>query len=315
MARADTATASARAYISLDALMRLRGHARGFSLLPRQPPGGALAGRHSSRLRGRGLDFMELRRYQDGDDVRAMDWLSTARLRAPHVRIYAEERDRVVLLVVDQRLTMFFGSRRATKSVVAAEIAALAAWRVIKAGDRVAALVFDDQERVIVHPSRRVATVQHLLGEVVRLNAGLRASAGEPNAAMLNHALAEAARLATHDWLVVLISDASGADASTAQWVSRIGAHNDVVAVFVSDPLEARLPALGSVVLAQGAARLSVDTDSTRLRQGHAEDFATRQDRIHSFGRHRAIPVLDVRTDADVATQIRMALHPGTVTS
>jgi uncharacterized protein (DUF58 family) len=301
----------ARAYVSLDELMRLRGHARGFSLLPHQPPGGALAGRHTSRLRGRGLDFMELRRYQDGDDIRAMDWLATARLRVPHVRVYAEERDRVVLLVVDQRLTMFFGSRRATKSVVAAEIAALAVWRVVKAGDRIAALIFDDRERVVVRPSRRLATVQHVLSEITRLNTGLHAAAGAPDPAMLNHALGEAARLATHDWLVVLISDANGADATTAQWVSRIGAHNDVIAIFVSDPLEAALPPLGMVVVAQGEARLSVDTGSAQLRQGHAEDFATRRDRIRSFGRHRAIPVLDVRTDADVATQIRMALHPG----
>jgi hypothetical protein len=150
---------------------------------------------------------------------------------------------------------------------------------------------------------------------VARLNADLHAAAGAPNPAMLNHALGEAARLATHDWLVVLISDANGADAATAQWVSRISAHNDVIAIFVSDPLEAALPPLGMVVLAQGADRLSVDTSSARLRQEHAEDFATRRDRIRSFGRHRAIPVLDVRTDGDAAAQIRMALHPGTATA
>src|SRR6185437_2499814 len=113
MVRTDRGSA-ARAYVSLDELMRLRDHARGFSLLPHQPRGGALAGRHGSRLRGRGLDFAELRRYQDGDDIRAIDWLATARLRAPQVRIYAEERDRVTLLIVDQRITMFFGSQRAS---------------------------------------------------------------------------------------------------------------------------------------------------------------------------------------------------------
>lgn len=301
----------ARAYVSLDALMRLRGHARGFSLLPHQPPGGALAGRHFSRLRGRGLDFAELRHYQDGDDIRAMDWLATARTRSPHVRLYTEERDRVVLLVVDQRLTMFFGSQRATKSVVAAEIAALAAWRVARAGDRIAALVFDDGERALVRPARGPVTVQRVLSEIVRLNRRLTAAGDAAAPGMLNRVLGEAARLATHDWLVVLISDAYGADAATASLVSTLGAHNDVIAVLVSDPLEARLPALGPVVVAEGAARLAVDTGSARLRQRHATDFASRRDLIRSFGRHRSIPVLDISTDADVASQIRAALHPG----
>ncbi len=313
MARRDAQTPPGRAYISLDELMRLRGRARGFSLLPHQPPGGALAGRHTSRLRGRGLDFAELRRYQDGDDIRAMDWLATARLRAPQVRVYSEERDRVVLLVVDQRMTMFFGSRRATKSVAAAECAAIAAWRVEKAGDRVAAIVFNDSEHVVVRPQRRAANVQRVLSEIARMNTGLRADADAPALSMLNRVLGDAARLASHDWLVVLISDAAGADETTRRLVSGINAHNDVIGVFIYDPLEAALPAIGPAVVAEGAARLSIDTGSSRLRRGHAESFAGRHERIRTFGRHRAIPVLDVSTDQDVAVQIRAALHPGAV--
>lgn len=302
----------ARAYATLDELMRLRGHARGFSLLPHQPPGGALAGRHGSRLRGRGLDFAELRRYQEGDDIRAMDWLATARTRAPHVRLYAEERDRVVLLIVDQRMTMFFGSRRATKAVVAAEAAALAAWRVIKAGDRIAALLFDDTERVVLRPSRRVTAVQRTLSEIVRLNNRQNARLGPADPAMLNRALGEAARMAPHDWLVVLISDGFGSNESTAARVSALAAHNDVVAVFVCDALEAELPALGQVVVADGANRLTVDSDRARLRRDYAADFATRRERVRAYGRHRSIPVLDISTAGDVAGQIRGALHPHT---
>src|SRR5579871_4590516 len=104
-------TVTARVYVTLVDLIRLKGHAKGFSFLPRQPVQSILAGRHASKLRGRGLDFEELRHYQDGDDPRAMDWLATARLNAPYVRVYTEERDRAVLLLIDQRLSMFFGSR------------------------------------------------------------------------------------------------------------------------------------------------------------------------------------------------------------
>ena len=110
---------------TLDELILLKADARGFCFLPRQPVHSLLAGRHASRLRGRGLAFEELRHYRQGDDVRTIDWKATARLRSPHVRVYNEERERPVLLVVDQRRPMFFGSRRAMKSVAAAEVAAL----------------------------------------------------------------------------------------------------------------------------------------------------------------------------------------------
>jgi uncharacterized protein (DUF58 family) len=300
---------AARAHATLKELMRLRGRVHGFSLLPHQPPGGALAGRHTSRLRGRGLDFVELRRYQDGDDVRAIDWPATARQRAPYVRVHAEERDRAALLVVDQRLSMFFGSRRATKSVAAAEVAALAVWRIERAGDRIGAIVFDDNECASVRPARGQIAGQRVLSEIVRLNSRLRADGGASNPDALNRALAEAAKFATHDWLVVLISDAAGADATTTRLVSTIAVHNDVFAIFIFDPLEATLPALGPVVVAEGTTRLAVDTNATSLRKGFAQDFATRRAAVANFCRHRALPVIEVRTDADPGAQIRAALQ------
>ncbi|HEX5788874.1 MAG TPA: DUF58 domain-containing protein, partial [Woeseiaceae bacterium] len=90
-------------YTSLADLVALRHSARGFSFLPRQPVHSLLAGRHASRLRGRGLNFEEIRRYQAGDDIRLIDWNVTARTRKTHSRVFTEERERTTLLVVDQR--------------------------------------------------------------------------------------------------------------------------------------------------------------------------------------------------------------------
>ena len=167
--RSDGPPPSARVRVTLDDLVRLKGRAKGFSFLPRQPVHSVLAGRHGSRLRGRGLDFEELRHYQYGDDPRSMDWLATARLGAPYVRVFTEERDREVLLLVDQRLTMFFGSRRAMKSVAAAEVAALAAWRVTALGDRIGALVFSDDDILEFLPGARSPAVMRILKGIVTL--------------------------------------------------------------------------------------------------------------------------------------------------
>src|SRR5882672_1009364 len=125
----QTSDASDRGvYTSVAELAELEASARDFSFLRRQPVHSLLSGRHASRVRGRGLAFEELRKYLPGDDIRAMDWHVTARMGEPFVRVYTEEKDRSAYLVVDQRIEMFFGTRRAMKSVTAAEIAALSAW-------------------------------------------------------------------------------------------------------------------------------------------------------------------------------------------
>src|ERR1700754_2540097 len=131
-------------YVTLEELTALRTQSRGFSLLPRQPIHSLLAGQHASRLRGRGLNFEEIRRYQPGDDVRQIDWKAALRTRKTHWRVYTEEKERCVVLIVDQRFSRFFASVRNMKSVTAAEAAALAAWRVVDQKDRVGALVFND---------------------------------------------------------------------------------------------------------------------------------------------------------------------------
>lgn len=300
---------SARAHVSVEGLVRLRHGSHGFTLLPRQPVHSILTGRHASRLRGRGLNFEELRHYRQGDDIRTMDWLATARLRSPHVRVYSEERDRPVLLVVDQRLSMFFGSRGAMKSVVAAEVAALAAWRVTDSGDRIGAIVFDDAQVVEIRPQSRSRGTLRILGTVARMNQALSVEARTaPDPGMLNEALQHADRLATHDWLVCLVTDAAGADAETVRLVTRLTAHNDVMTGFIYDPLEAELPDLGRVAVEEGGRQLAVDTGRTRLRRDFAEAFSSRLEAVERFSRSRTIPVLRIRTDRDPADQIRTIL-------
>jgi len=114
-----------RVYADIDELVRLQFKAQGFSFLPRQPVHSILFGRHASRLRGRGLNFEELRRYVPGDDIRNVDWKATARAGEPNVRVFTEEKDRPMWLVVNQTQSMFFGSNERMKSVSAAEVVAL----------------------------------------------------------------------------------------------------------------------------------------------------------------------------------------------
>src|SRR5262244_1272240 len=142
---ADVTQKTPGVYVDLEEMIALEYRSRKVSFLPRQPVHSLLSGRFASRMRGRGLNFEEIRDYRSGDDVRQIDWKVTARLQKPHVRVFNEERDRPALLIVDQRLAMFFGSRYAMKSVTAAQAAAIGAWRVLGVGDRVGAVVFNDR--------------------------------------------------------------------------------------------------------------------------------------------------------------------------
>lgn len=299
----------ARVHVTLDELLRLRHRAKGFSFLPKQPVHSLLAGRHASRLRGRGLEFEELRHYYEGDDVRAIDWPATARLGSPHVRVFTEERDRPVLLLVDQRLGMFFGSRLAMKAVVAADAAALAAWRVTSLGDRVGAIVFSESGMDEIRPRSRNAAVAPILDAIVRRNQALRADDPRPaDPALLNEALRKASKLMLHDGLITLITDAYGANAETVQLVTEITAHNDVLTIFISDPLEAELPELGRTVVAQANRQMDIDMSGRDLRTRFAAGFTERREAIERFSRRRAIPVLPLSTARDTAEQLRELL-------
>ena len=288
--------------------MRIRFRARDFSFQPRQPVTSVLSGRYGSRLRGRGLDFEELRRYQPGDDVRTMDWRVTARTRSPHVRVFSEEKDRAVLLVVDQRLNMFFGTRDRLKSVTAAELAALGGWRALDVGDRIGAVLFNDERLVELRPERSEKSQMAILHGLIGMNHALRAdSRVTPAPDMLNRALERALRLAPHDVLVVIVSDFFGVDARTERLTARIAAHNDILGVLVHDPMRVE-PAAELLRVGDGSRQAEIDLRDARLRERLVADYLDEQRRITRFLRRLSAPLLMVSNEGDVIEQVRRLL-------
>ncbi len=295
-------------YANLDDLIRIQFKARNFSFLPQQPVSSVLSGRYASRLRGRGLNFEEIRRYLPGDDIRTMDWKVTARTRSPHVRVYTEEKDRAVVLVVDQRINMFFGTRDKLKSVTAAQLAALGAWRAVDVGDRVGAVVFNDTELVETQPQRSQKTVMSILGTVVRMNHALQADASdEPNPDMLNRALEKALQLAPHDALVVMISDYFGVDEQTERLVARMAEHNDVLALLVHDPIRLK-PAEQKLTVSDGSLQMEIDFSRKKVREMITGNYGEEQQRIKRFLNRLAAPLLLVSNEGDVVDQVRRLL-------
>ncbi|WP_376843044.1 DUF58 domain-containing protein [Bordetella pertussis] len=293
----------------LPELMALEEAVGGLSFVAGQPLGSVLAGLHGSRLRGRGLDFAELRRYVPGDDLRQLDPRASLRYGKPYVRAYTEERDRPAMIVADQRMSMYFGSVHAFKCAVAARLAALAAWTAYRGGDRVGGLVFDDDGVRAFKPLRSRDRVQALLAEVARANSGLSAGRPErPAGAGLNAALRGALAHAPHDCLVCIVSDFAGADAETLRTLRLLARHNDVVAMLVFDPMAQDLPRRGRLVVTQGELQLEIAVGRQRERQPLADFFSGRLREVADLLRRSRVPLLSIDTAEDEVVQLRRAL-------
>jgi len=289
----DTATRT-----SLDELISLRGASgrtpsrtlRGMTGLP---------GQANTRLRGRGLDFDEMRPYAEGDDVRHIDWNVTARTGRPHTRLYREERERSLTLCLDLRRSMFTGSAR-LKAVVACEIAASILWRVAANGDRSSAMAFDDRDTQASRPAPRERGVLDGLALIDKMfQAGrncVQQSISCPGS--LASVLASINRMHRHGGMTLLLSDCDQLDAAAMEEIAVAGLRQRLVVMRLLDPLEQTGPPAGIYRYngPTGSSRVSVNDKAVgalqaRLRRRNDEMAA-------AFARH-AIPYLATPTTLD----------------
>ena len=296
-------------YVSLAQLMALEFKARDLSFLARQPQGSILAGNHASRLRGRGLNFDELRRYQPGDDLRHLDWRASLRTGKPVVRTFTEERDRPALILVDQRMSMFFGSQRSFKSVIAAELGALAAWMVFNAGDRVGGLVFNDLRIEAIAPLRSPKRVEALCSRIAEQNQQLNAA--NPDAEgedQLDKVLQHCLAVAGHDHLICVISDFAGAGDRTLQLMRQLAAHNDVIAMQVYDPLALNLPKNGRLLITQGQLQVELAVEQRSVHQPLGDFLSGRFKDVATLLRRSQVPLMMFSTATEAQEQLRVEL-------
>lgn len=295
-----------RIHVTRAQLRALEFKARKLRFLPRQPASSVLNGRHASRLRGRGLNFEELRGYLPGDDPRSIDWKVTARTGEPHVRVYSEERDRPAFILVDQRMSMFFGTRHNMKSVTAAEAAAVAAFRILDQGDRVGGIVFCDEVISEVRPQRSRKAIDQLLLAIERANGLLHADAPVKEAPLpLNTPLRSLARIAKRDHLVIVISDFDGIDDKTSDLVGRISKHNDLILCPVTDPVSTDVPTDMTLAVSDGQLQVVLDTRDGKTHQQLQNYASGRLAAIMEWQRKFGVPVLPLSAGGDTVSQIQ----------
>jgi uncharacterized protein (DUF58 family) len=284
------------AYVDLTTLIELRFPARQLRLGRPKRALTALTGPNKSNFRGRGIDFEEVRNYQSGDDIRSIDWRVTARTGTAHTKLFREERERPVLLVVDQRNSQFFGSRYCFKSVLAAHLASLLAWSALDAGDRVGALLFNGRQHRDIRPRRSRRTVLAVLSELVSYNRALPLDDGAFDESFADM-LVVLRRVARPGSSVYLISDFHGASAPRArEHLYQLARHTEITALACGDPLEASLPRAGTYAVTNGRERIRLNTADPRLRAAFERQARGRGESLADDLQRLGIPLLRVST-------------------
>ncbi len=284
------------AYVDLDSLLALRHKAMTAQPASSSRVVGNRAGLKLSKIKGRGVDFSEVRAYQPGDDIRAIDWRVTARKNKPHTKIFREERERPTLIVVDQTQQMFFGSKIRLKSVACAELAARIAWQNLAAGDRVGGVVIGNQQQAVHRPYRTPKAVARFLNEVATFNQML-VPGNTDGSASVNEGMLRLRRLTRTNFRIFVLSDFSSELSDWQQHVHQLARHNQVVLVHIHDPLEQHLPPADHYAVTDGQSRLQFYTGERNLREKYAHRFAQRTERIKQLCNHDAMTYVGIQTD------------------
>ena len=263
-------------------------------------------GGYRSPFRGRGMEFDEVRAYQPGDDIRTIDWRVTARTGRTHTKLFQEERERPVLVLMDARAFMRFGTRACFKSVLAAKAAAVLAWTSMDGGDRVGGLLVTPYALKVFSAERsrsRVLGFVKGMAEATQVGFGAEPPEAEPSLAEAFARLRHAARPGT---LVFIVSDFHDFDGEAAKELNRLSHHAHITNVFIYDALEAATPARGAYPVSDGEAVATLEADRDAVRQAYARRFAMRREAVEEAARSRGMSFLMLRTGDDPAE----ALHP-----
>jgi len=258
----------------------------------------SLAGQYHSVFKGQGMNFDEVREYQPGDDVRAIDWNVTARMNHPFIKKFVEERELTLMLVVDVSGSGLFGSRGQSKRELAAEIASVLAFSAIRNNDKVGLLLFTDEVEKFIPPRKGRGHVLRVIREVLFFEPKRRGTD-------LVSALEFMGEVLPHKAIAVVISDfilpdGSGILHKLAQTALRVAnRRHDVVAVQIADRFETELPALGRLILedAETGEILEINTGNS----GSRDAFTLRQQKqlaeLARQFRSSGIDSIQLRTD------------------
>lgn len=291
--------------VTIVELLRLRGLAESLGLSSHRIVTQNMIGAHASAIRGRGVEFDEVRLYQPGDDIQRIDWRVTSRTGTPHTKLFKEERQRPVQLVIDQRSSMFFGSQIAFKSVVAARLGALCAWGALAHQDRVGGVIIGETHsqffKALSGKRGVLRIVQALTAFSQRLTTNNQSSSSQLR---LNAILKELVVAVHPGSLIILASDFYDYNQKTLHYLSLLRRHCDLLCFKIHDPIEKKLPPADLYGVSDGTRELVIDTRFASLRKKFEDDFQVQARKIYQECAQIGVPLIEIATDDDLGRKL-----------
>jgi uncharacterized protein (DUF58 family) len=288
--------------VTLEQLVKLRYLACELNNLQHKKLHTSQQGNYLSPFRGRGMDYAESRIYAPGDDIRTMDWRVTARTGKPHSKIYQQERERPIYLIVDFNTSMFFGTRVVFKSVLAAQAAAIIAWSAVKNGDRVGA-VLPGKQQTVLSPRSKAHGIISLLNHLAN-----HTNPHENNYADgLQQALKKILHIGKPGSIIYVVSDFYQLTKEACSVMQHLAKRFEVVNLFIYDPLEEQPPSADHYLFCgainQGALMLNTSDAATCIH--YRSIFQQRVQQLQQLSLDNGMTLLKLATNQDVTRIIK----------
>jgi uncharacterized protein (DUF58 family) len=260
------------------------------------------AGKYHTAFKGRGMSFAEVREYRIGDDVRDIDWNVTARSRKPHIKVYEEERELTMMLMVDVSGSRMFGTTDFLKKNIITELAAVLAFSASQTGDKVGCIFFSDKVEKFIPPKKGRSHILAIIRELVGF-------VPESNGTAISEAVRYLTGVNKKRCTAFLLSDFLNSkrdDGALNDALKIASSRHDIIALKVSDPREREMPDVGIVELqdAETGRKVWVDTASRAVRNHYAEKWAEREEKTRELLLHNRIDIADISTDSDYVAEL-----------
>ena len=260
------------------------------------------AGKYHTAFRGRGMSFAEVREYRAGDDVRDIDWNVTARSRKPHIKVYEEERELTMMLIVDVSASGLFGSTDRLKRSLITEIAAVLAFSAAQNNDKVGCILFSDRVEKFIPPKKGRSHILAIIRELIEFEPVSKGtSLAEPIRFLSNVNKKHCTAFILSDFI-----DSSSDIAALDDALKIAGSRHDLVGIRIVDERERELPDVGIVELrdAESGRKVWVDTSSRRVREHYADNWKSRDEVITQTLRHNHVDTAVVSTGEDYVAEL-----------
>lgn len=301
-----------RIHASYQGLIKLKSQIKNISFYHPKIKTSKLSGRHGSKLRGRGVDFEEIKNYRKGDDVKSIDWKLTLRTGTPYIRSYTEEKDRNVLVCVDQSQSMFFSSVSTMKSVVAAEVASLCIWKMLSNNNKVGSLIAKNNAATWFTPKRGERSALQFLKELSFANESLllnEKSSLSIDEFKIEQKVDELLKRKVRSSVIFLISDFYDLSNDIVKKIKKLQHTNDVICIHVFDKLEKEWNEKLNIVLSDGEMQFSSAGKDEKIKTYFNQYHKEKQENLILLSKINNLPFFELNTNGDHINQLFAQLN------